>query len=221
MKSIKQCESLQVGDPTGTPQLAAPQPPLPPPPPPICSHFMETVGRLRGTHSPFRQDFDPQPAGERVAAKVTVLHPSSPFPLPHTYTCYIIYFFSATLVCCFSHSNTVELQQAYPQYNVGLNINFCVRCPQLPRIPSPMSKLKKGKENIMKKEPWCVSFENGSMYEKGAHSSCGSMMHLSSVCVFSFFSYVFWGELGLGGWHRVINTLSVLNRVGSSGLCLK
>lgn len=110
MKSIKQCEWLQVGDPTGTPQFAAPRLPLPPPTPPICSHFVETVRRLGGTHSPFRQDFDPQPAGERVVAKVTVPYPSSPFPLflSLTHTCYII-FVNATLFSLKYHRAATSL----------------------------------------------------------------------------------------------------------------
>lgn len=126
-----------------------------PPTPPICSRFIETVGKLRGTHSPLWQDFDPQPAGERVAAKV-VPHPSSlqtdTHIDTHTHTHTLMLHrlwapfqpFSFFFLLLTPHLSAAfplkyfELQHAYPQYNILLNINFCVCCLQPPRTPSPM-----------------------------------------------------------------------------------
>lgn len=126
------------------------------PPPPICSHFIETVGKLRGTHSPLWQDFDPQPAGEHVAAKV-VPHPSSLHTdthietHTHTHTpatsslgTISALFFSFFFLLLTPHLSAAfplkyfELQHGYPQYIILLNINFCVCCLQPPRTPSPM-----------------------------------------------------------------------------------
>lgn len=111
---------------------------------PICCRFIKTVGKLRGTHSSFRQDFDPSSAGELVAAEVVPYHPPATPPsfLDTGFLSEVVFFFSFLFfytapVCCFTliSCEYSELQHTYPQSIILLNINFCVCYLQPPSTP--------------------------------------------------------------------------------------
>lgn len=83
---------------------------------PICSHFIETVGKLRGTHSLFWQDFDPQPAGEHVAAEVLRYPPTTHIQLNSSYITFECNFSLFSLLVStrfFTYTNTLTCNMKY------------------------------------------------------------------------------------------------------------
>ena len=123
---------------------------------PICSRFIETVGKLRATQAGFRSSASRGTCGCRGGALTFHTHTHAhththvrTHAHTHTHTLLLHHLWVPFLpllnavpppVCCFPPVSYkyFELQHTYPQYNILLTINFCVRQSTTPpRTPSP------------------------------------------------------------------------------------